>query len=206
MELEEMKNTWQQLSGELEKQKKLTNEIILKMAHEKSKNSLGKMVLFETIGGLGMCVALLVGLLLNMLNGSFQTTPLAVCALLSGALFILSGYISWDFIAKMKKINLLENSIEESQRNFIALKKASAFYKKVGVWSSLPTMLFFIPVVLKVFIGKDIFADFAAAREELLAVIGFSILISVPMVYLLLKFYNKNIKATGEAIEQAEGE
>ncbi|AWV97410.1 hypothetical protein [Arcticibacterium luteifluviistationis] len=204
MDLDEMKSTWQELSAELENQKKLTNDIILKMAHEKSKNSLGKMVKFETIGGLGMCVVLLVGLIGSMLNRSFDNVPLMICAVMSGILFLFSGYISWDFIAKMKRINLLENSIEESQKNYLAVKEASARYKKVGVYSSLPTMIFFCPVVLKVFIGKDIFQDFSNAKEEFLVMILLSLVIAVPAVYLLFRFYNKNMEATAEALGQAE--
>lgn len=204
MDLDEMKSTWQELSAELDKQKTLTNDIILKMAHEKSKSSLGKMVKFESIGGLGMCVVLLVGLFICSLNRSFDNVPLMICALLSAVLFIFSGYISWDFISKMKKVNLLENSIEESQKNYLAVKKASARYKKVGVYTSLPTILFFSPVVLKVFIGKDIFRNFSTAKDDFLIMILLSVVIAVPLVYTLFKFYNKNMKATAEALEQVE--
>jgi hypothetical protein len=202
MELEEMKATWSELSSKIDKQKKLTNELILKMAHEKSSHSLKNLIGLETVAGISMAIGLIIGILYFMLNGTLDTWPLIVCSLASIAIFAYSGNASWNFIRKMKKINILDNSIEESILIFQEFNKAFKFYKKLGFYTILPTMVFFIPVVLKVFIKKDIFGNFADAKSKLLEVIIASVIVSIPTVFFLFRYYRKNIKATKEAMSE----
>jgi hypothetical protein len=202
MELEEMKATWLELSSQIDKQKKLTNELILKMAHEKSSQSVNSLIGLETIGGISIAVALVAGVLFFLLNGTLNTWPLIICSFVSIGIFAYSGFISLDFIQKMKKINLLENSIEESRVNFANFNKALKFYKNLGLYTFLPTMVFFIPVVLKVFIKKDIFRNFQDAKTKLLEVIIASIIVSIPTVFFLYRYYKRNIAATKEAMSE----
>ena len=206
MELEEMKKTWDDLSAELINQKKLTDSIILKMAHEKSKSSLGKLVRIETIGGLAMSVALVLGVIFFTLNGELDSWQLIICGIASAGIFVFSGLLSYDFIGKMKKINILEDSLEETKRNHADFQKAHERYKKVGVYTILPTMIFFLPVVLKVFIKMDVFLNFSEAKTKLLEVVVFSVLVSIPVLFLVFRAYRKNMKATSEAMRDAGAE
>ncbi|MFT5883887.1 MAG: hypothetical protein ACI9IP_000337 [Arcticibacterium sp.] len=203
IELEEMKKTWDELSAELVNQKKLTDAIILKMAHEKSKSSLDKLVRVETMGGMAMAIILVLGIIVFVANGTLDTWQLILCALCSAAIFIFSGILSYDFIEKMKKVNILEDSLEDTKKHYNDFQKAHGLYKKVGVYTILPTMIFFIPVVLKVFIKMDVFANFSEAKTKLLEVVFFSVLLSVPMLLIIFRSYKKNIKTTSEAIKDA---
>ena len=80
MDLEKMKSTWTQMSTEIEKQKKLTAEIILKMANQKSKNGIEKIKRLELFGGLIMGAALNIYQITVLFNGIIQGTPLLIFA------------------------------------------------------------------------------------------------------------------------------
>lgn len=204
MELEEMKNTWAQLSSEMETQKKLTNKLILKMAHQKSSRSISNLRRFEMLGGLLMGVLLIIGTGYYLVTGAFQSVPLIICAIVCMALFVFSVSLSFIFILRMLKINLLENTIEESQKYFKEFKETYKFNKKFGKYSTIPTMLLFIPVVLKISNEIDIFLDFSDGETELIGILISSGLLAIPVLYVVIRFYKRNMRATAEAHEDIE--
>ena len=199
-----MKNTWTQMSLEIETQKKLTNKLILKMAHQKSSRSISNLKHFEILAGLVMGALLVVGTGYHLIAGAFQSIPLIICTILSLGLFIFSIGLSLIFILRMSKINLLENTIEESQQHYMAFKETFKFHKIFGVYSTIPTMLFFIPVVLKMFNDVDIFLDFSDGKSELVAILIASGLLAIPVLFIIFRFYKRNMKATTEAHNDIE--
>ena len=56
MEFEEMKFLWEEMSGKIEQQKKLTDSLIIKMTKSDYKNKLMKIFIPEMIGSL-ICFA-----------------------------------------------------------------------------------------------------------------------------------------------------
>ena len=70
MEIEELQATWTQMSEELEKQKKLTKEIILKMTQERFTNKFRKVSFYESLGAI-ICFGAAIYILINFtkLNG-----------------------------------------------------------------------------------------------------------------------------------------
>lgn len=199
-----MKNTWAQLSSEMEAQKKLTNKLILKMAYQKSSRSISNLKRFEMLGGLLMGVLLIIGTGYFLVTGAFQSVPLIICAIVCMALFAFSVSLSFIFILRMLKINLLENTIEETQRYFKAFKETHNFNKKFGKYSTVPTMLLFIPVVLKVSNDIDIFLNFSDGKTELIGILISSGLMAIPVLYVVVRFYKRNMTATVEAHEDIE--
>jgi hypothetical protein len=204
MDLEEMKNTWAQLSSEMETQKRLTNELILKMAHQKNSRSLSNLRHFEMLAGLLIGVPLIIGTGYHFVTGAFQSIPLIICVIVSIALFVFSLGLSVVFIKRMLKINLLENTIEESQKYFKEFQETFKFQKKFGLYSTIPTMLFFIPVVLKISNDIDIFLDFSEGKTELIGVLISSALLAIPVLYVVIRFYKRNMRATAEAHKDIE--
>jgi hypothetical protein len=204
MDLEEMKNTWVQLTSEMETQKKLTNKLILKMAHQKSSRSISNLKRFEMLGGLLMGVLLIIGTGYFLVTGAFQSVPLIICAIVSMALFVFSVSLSFIFILSMFKINLLENTIEKSQKYFKEFKETYKFNQAFGKYSTIPTMLLFIPVVLKISNDIDIFLDFGEGKTELIGILISSGLLAIPVLYVVIRFYKRNMRATTEAHEEIE--
>ncbi len=203
MELEDIKKSWAQMSQDLEKQKILTNELILKMAHQKSSKSLGKLIGFETVGGFLMSIALSILVILNFYTGNLTGTGLTICGIGSLIIFAASGLTSLNFILKMKRINLLENTIEVNLNFLNDFKRTLKQYKKLNMITAIPTMVFFIPVVVKIFNDKNVFENFEDARYEFYATIILSVMLSLPVLFYVIKFYSKNIKKTEEAVKEA---
>ena len=56
MEFEEMKSLWEEMSGKIEQQKKLTDSLIIKMTKSDYKNKIMKIFIPELIGAL-ICFA-----------------------------------------------------------------------------------------------------------------------------------------------------
>ncbi len=206
MDLDEMKNTWAQMSAEIENQKRLTDKIILKMAHQKSSRSIGKLKRFEMFGGPIMGTLLIIMISVAMFNGLFESLGLKIFAVLSILIFLVSMYASWKFISKLGKVNLLENSIEDSQKYFQAVKSSVKNQKKMGLFIMIPTIVFFAPVVMKIFTGHDIFLNFSDSTDELLLILFSSFAVGIPVMFLVLRYYKKNMKAAGQAYEEIDGE
>jgi uncharacterized membrane protein len=204
MDLEEMKSTWTQMSTEMEKQKKLTNEIIIKMANQKSKNSLENIKRLELLGGLVMGAALNIGLAIVLFNGMIQSIPLLCFAFVSMFIFSYSMYMSWTFIQVMNKIDLQENTLEDSHRYFSEFKAHCKRHKKRGMILNIPTVIFSLPVVMKIFGGVDIFTQFNEAKSFLSQIFIAGVLVSIPIILLIIRFYKKNVKAATEAHQDAE--
>ena len=79
MELEEMQAAWSQMSQDLEKQKQLTDEIILKMTQQKYTSQWNKIFTAEKIGGI-ICYTALIALLFNF--NKFDTLGLQISGIL----------------------------------------------------------------------------------------------------------------------------
>ena len=87
MELEEMKTLWGEMSIEIEKQKKLTDSLIIKMTQADYRNKISKILIPEAIGAL-VCFAGILFILINIqkLNNWY----LLVCGITSALiLFVL---------------------------------------------------------------------------------------------------------------------
>ena len=64
MELEELRNEWQEMSKEIEKQKILTDKLIIDMTEKKYKNKLKSISIPETIGTV-ICFAAAIYIFIN---------------------------------------------------------------------------------------------------------------------------------------------
>ena len=64
MELEELRNEWQEMSKEIEKQKILTDKLIIDMTQKKYKNKLNSISIPETIGTV-ICFAAAIYIFIN---------------------------------------------------------------------------------------------------------------------------------------------
>ena len=76
MELEEIQATWAQMGRELEKQKRLTNEIIVQMTQQRYSGRFDRISTYETIGA-ALCFAVVVLILANF--GKLDTWYLKAC-------------------------------------------------------------------------------------------------------------------------------
>ncbi len=157
MELEEMQMAWSQMSQELEKQKQLTDEIILKMTQQRYKDHWNKIATPEKIGSV-ICYTALIFILANF--EKFDTLPLQIsgglCILILAILPILSLYT----IRNLQRINLTKTNYKETMEAYAKSKKDFVNFQKLNIGISFLFMLITIPVSAKLFNNEDLFANF----------------------------------------------
>jgi len=102
MELEELQAAWTQMSHELEKQKELTNEIIMNMTKEKYNAKFKTLTNFEKAGSL-VCVASALFILVNITK--LDTWYLLACGLFA---VLFSVVLPFLVLRSLKRIRQLD--------------------------------------------------------------------------------------------------
>ncbi|UOB17015.1 hypothetical protein [Abyssalbus ytuae] len=156
MELDEMKTLWASMSVELDKQKKLTDKIILEMTQEKYKNRLQKISIPEKLSAI-LCYIVLVLILANFKK--LDTWYLLAAGLASMLILAVLPLLSLKAIKKMNSINIARNNFKETFASYT--KGKQLFYKisKLGIFLGMALMFMIIPVFLKIFKDRNIIEE-----------------------------------------------
>ncbi len=157
MELEEMQAAWTAMSGELAQQKKLTNELIMKMTQERYTNTWNHVRNFEIFGTL-ICYAILLYLLFNF--GKLDTTPLRIFGSIAAVSLGILPILSLKSIRGMKEINVTSMNIKEILETYSKRKKQFVFFQKFNVFMSFLLMLVVVPVSGKIINNEDLLSNF----------------------------------------------
>lgn len=156
MELEEMQTVWSQMSDQLEKQKKLTDKIILDMTQEKYKNKFNKMSTYESLGALVLFVAALL-ILINF--NKLDTWYLLTCGIIVLAYIVTIPTMVLRSLHSMKRLNIATNNYKETLIEFTKKKSHLLFVQRLGISLNFVIMIAFLPVASKLMSGKDIFIE-----------------------------------------------
>jgi hypothetical protein len=197
MDLENMKDTWQQMSQELENQKKLTSEIILKMTNEKSSSRLNRIVNLEIFGNIISWMMLFY----IIINFDKLTSWLSLTGGIGTSIILIIGsFMSLIIIKKAKDIDLLKNSYVETLRRFDSLRKTLRLYKKLSIYLNIIMPFLILPLFSAIFLEKDLLENMEEFKNELIA----SFLLIPPILYLIIRYYSKNISKVKEALDEIE--
>ena len=155
MELEELKNIWQQMSLQIEQQKKLNDKMIMDMTKIKFKNKISTIFQYEAIGSI-ICFIALITLLWNI--QIFDTWPLQICAALS--IMILAGIpiLSLASVYRMQNINFTTHTYKGTLIEFTRKRSQFLMAQRWGIALSGILLFTILPVSLKIAKGKDFFA------------------------------------------------
>jgi hypothetical protein len=156
MEIEELQATWSQMSEELEKQKKLTNEIIIKMTHQNYKDKLNKIAIPEKISAVFTYVAAAI-LLFRFYE--LDTLPLQICGGITLAILIVLPYFSLKYLNDMRNLDVSQLSYKQSIVKHEKSKQRYQRFLKFTVYAGFALMLIIIPVASKIFNGDNIFTE-----------------------------------------------
>ena len=197
MELEELQATWAQMSVELEKQKRLTNEIILKMTQRDYKDRLNKVAIPEKISTV---FTFGVALLLLFKFHELDTLLLRICGVITLAMLIILPIISLRYLIHMHTIDIINRSYTEGIKAFAINKQRYQKFLKLTVYLGFVLMLIIIPVISKIFNGKDIFTESHSNFWMWFVPIGacFYYLFSKRVI----NCYSSNIKKAGDILEE----
>ena len=156
MELEEMKTLWEEMSKEMEKQKILTNKLIIKMTQERYNSRLRKISVPETVGAV-ICFTIVLFIIFNF--GKLDTWYLMV-----GGIFIITYLLVLPVfvlksIYKMQNINVSKKNFKQTLIDFTQGKKRFFLIQKIGIYLNFILIIISLPVAGKLMDGKDIFMD-----------------------------------------------
>ncbi len=196
MELEEMQKTWSQMSDQLEKQKKLTNEIILKMTQNRYKKKINKIMYSEFLGGI-ICLLAFIYILINFHKLDHWFTM--ACGVFTLTLLFVAPIVSLGWLKKMNRINIIENSYKQTLIDFAKLKEKAFKFRKYSYPLALGSMLLTTPVFAKIMNGKDIFTDDAKGIWFGLILGGLFVIV---FIYFVMKFYGKTIKGAENVLKE----
>lgn len=154
MELEEIQATWSILTKELEKQKKLTNEIILNMTQEKYKNKFNKISNYETVGAI-ICYAIV--LLVLIYFKKLDTWYLQLCGVLTAGFLIVLPTLVLRSLKNIKNLNIIGGSYKDNLIAFTKEKNRLLKLQQVGIALSFLLMFIIVPVTSKIISDKNVF-------------------------------------------------
>lgn len=154
MELEDMQAAWSQMSQELEKQKQLTDEIILKMTQQKYTSQWNKIFTAEKIGGV-ICYIAAIALLFNF--SKLDTLGLQISGGLSVFILAILPILSLKTIRAMKRVNVTTMNYKETMETYANGKKNFVNFQKLNIGLSFVFMLLTVPVSAKLFNGENLF-------------------------------------------------
>lgn len=196
MELEEMQAAWSQMSTELEQQKQLTNDIIMKMIQEKHTSLWGKYRRIETIGAL-VCFSAVAYILFNF--SKLDTNALRICGLLMVIFLTLLPIFSLTILKGMSNINIRSRNYIQTMQDYVKHKKRFATFQKVNLGASFVFMLLTIPVSAKILNGENLFESM---DEKLLYSLPLMVLLFVGLIVLITKLNRKVLTNTEKLLEE----
>lgn len=156
MELEELRNDWQRMSKELEKQQLLTDKIIIDMTQEKYNKKLKSISIPETFGAV-ICIICAMYLILNF--NKLDTWYLAVCGVLSVVYLIVLPIKSIRSIRNMQHVIIGSKTIEQTLHDFAKSKRQFWLVQRVGFYLNFIFIVTVLPVMGKILNNKDLFLE-----------------------------------------------
>lgn len=151
-----MKNTWEEMSSEIDKQKKLTDKLIMMMTKEKFNKTLRRISISETIGTV-ICYIMVFLILLNF--EKLNTWYLQLSGVISIAILTILPILSLRSIKKMNTVNISKNNIKQTLIDFNKGKQQFKNVQKLGFYMSFIMLIISLPVAGKLMNNKDLFLD-----------------------------------------------
>lgn len=156
MDLDELKTHWEKMSDEIEKQKVLTDKLIIDMTQEKYNNKLNKISIPETIGTV-ICFGFAMLILINFYK--LNTWYLVASGIFSISFCIVLPILSLKSIYNLKQIEISKATYKDTLATFLRRKKHFALIQKIGFYFSFLFLIVSLPVISKLMSNEDIFLE-----------------------------------------------
>lgn len=199
MELDEMKNLWDTMSKDIEKQKILTDKLIIQMTEQQYKSSLQKIIIPE-VGGAIICFATVILLCINFYK--LETWYQIISGIILILILLLWPIISLIAVKKINNVNIAHNNYKQTIIDYNKGKRLFSIYLKSGYYLGFALMILALPAGLKIIGDKDIFLDIKGWS------IIPSMLLSSFFFFLfckwIFKYYKKTIAKAGNILKDLE--
>ncbi|GAB5527220.1 MAG: hypothetical protein Roseis2KO_50920 [Roseivirga sp.] len=197
MDLDEMKAVWSDLGTQLEQQKRLNQDLIMKMTQEKSSSRMGRIIRVETFGII-VSGAILIYLLANF--NKLTDWPALTGGIGMALVLIIAIVFGTKLISKARKIDLVKNTYSTVVEQFNEFRAMLRFYKKLSIWTNVVSLLFVIPVTYSLILEKSILDDLKGAGISLLL----GAILTPIILYAIIRFYSKNVSQVKKALNDAD--
>ncbi len=199
MNLEEMQAVWSEMSDQLEKQKKLTDKMIIKMTKQDYSNRINKIMYPELLGTV-ICFLMAGFIIFNYKN--LDTTPVIISAILTAGICIVLPILSIRALLQMKNVSIEKNNFKQTLIDFTKGKKRLIVVQKVGFYLSFILMIVCLPVFSKLFGNKDLFSESNVWYWYVPFGVAFLLLFS----RWVFKHYKKAMQQAGSVLEELKDE
>ena len=149
-----MKTLWEEMSIKLEKQKKMTDTLIIQMTRQNYRNKIRKILVPETIGALG-CIAQIVFILINFRE--LDTWYLSACGIIAAVVLFLLPLLSLQSIRALRSVNISQKDFQQSLLDYSKRKKQFVWIQKINFYLGGILLVVILPVMGQLIGGKDIF-------------------------------------------------
>lgn len=154
MDFEQIQQVWSKMDNELQKQKKMTDKIILDMTQERYTGKFQKIRIIESLGAM---ICIIAGIVLMFSFNRLDTWYLQ----LLGAITILYLFILPITVLRslyqIQKVKIESNNFKQTLSMFYNAKNRLLIIQKIGIFSNFIIVLIFTPVLFKIMDGDDIF-------------------------------------------------
>jgi hypothetical protein len=188
MELEEMKTLWSEMSAELEKQKKLTDLIIIKMTQANYRSKINGIFIPEVIGSF-ICLAMGLYILVNFYK--LNSLWMALCGAAGVLILFILPVLSLRAIHTLRSVNILRTNYKQSLKLYAKGKLQFVFVQKLSFYLGAVMMLVLLPPVCVIMGVKDPFSQSS---------LWLSYVVMFPLFYFLARWvFRKYMSVTGNA-------
>ncbi|MFD0861988.1 hypothetical protein ACFQ1M_07200 [Sungkyunkwania multivorans] len=196
MNIEEMKDIWSQMSDQLEKQKKLTDKLIIEMTKEKFKNRFNAISMYETAGAV-ICFLMALFVIINF--NKLDSWYLSLFGLIVVLFLVILPILSLRSIKRMKTIDIVRNNYRQTIVDFTKRRKSFLLIQKISMASSFILMLVSVPVASKLIGDKDVFLMNGTKWLWYFAIMGIFLFFFSRWVY---RCYNGISKSAEEVLKE----
>lgn len=194
MDLEEIKAVWSEMSDQLDKQKKLTNEIILNMTQERYSNKFQKITIIESFGAF-ICFITALYLMLNF--GKLDTWYLLLCGIITLGFMLVLPVLVLRSLTKIKNLNITQGTYKDTIVKYARVKKNLLMQQQFGMYGGVVVFFTSLAVFAKMFKDEDIFM-----HQQEVGVYIFTVVVLILLVFFTRWGYNcyKSITSSAENI------
>lgn len=154
MELEEIMAVWRQMSHQLEKQEKLTKEIILQMTQQKYSRIFSKVFTIESIAAI-ISYTMAFVLIFNLYK--LDTWYLMTCGILTLVVLFTLPVLVLRSLGRIRDFDIGNRNYKETLIEYTKLKKKLLLLVQFVLYTSFILMFTSLAAISKITSGKDFF-------------------------------------------------
>jgi membrane protein YdbS with pleckstrin-like domain len=199
MELEEMKNIWDDVSQEIDKQKILTDKSIVNITKKRYANKIRAISIPETIFAF-ISIAFSFFVLINFTK--LDTWYLSISGIIVVLFLIIVPVFSVKWIRTLRNLDLTGNTFKQSLFEYVKGKQRFINFIKVSSYLTIPFIIAFMLIAEKIFNNNNLISenDFGVYWY----VLPLGIIIQILFNKWILIKYNKTINEAENILKELE--